>query len=59
MRHVRKYDNPDCWFGPIGNGVFYADYDRSYWFPDSHPQEVIGSLKPILGEALTNNLEYV
>lgn len=59
MRHVRKHDNPDCWFGPIANGVFYADYDRSFWFPDSLPQEVIGSLKVVLGEALNVEcLEY-
>lgn len=57
LTNVNRYDGPR-WFGSIAGGTFYADANRSYWFPDSMPAESIGSIKVELGEVLTDGLGY-
>jgi hypothetical protein len=58
LDEVQNHDDLQ-WFGAIGNGAFYMDFERCLWYEDTLPGEAIGCLKAEFGESLTTNLSYL
>lgn len=57
MSQVQQYDS-FRWFGPIGNGTFWANDIEFQWFPETNPVEALGILGITLDESLTSGITY-